>query len=79
MKSDQVKKAMTDGKKGADFLVEVDIAKTMIVQLYCEVKGQMRTVLGRSEIKSIEDYNKAKALGKSASLNKAKAEMFGGK
>ena len=78
MKDEVVKKAMTDSKKPAEFIVEVETDKTMIVQLVCDVKGKMRSVLGRSEIRTAKDYTSAKALASNASLKKTAAEMFAG-
>jgi hypothetical protein len=74
LKADVVKKAMADSKKAADFIVEVDAAKTMTVQLVCDVKGKLRSVLGRNEIKSVDDYKKAIKLGSNANLKKVAAE-----
>ena len=65
LKEDVVSKAMLDKKKGADFIVEVEVKdKLAIVQLVCDVKGAMRSVIGRKEIKSVDDYKNAVALAK---------------
>ena len=77
LKSDVVKKAMTDSKKAAEFVVEVDIDQAMMVQLFCEVKGKMRSVLGRSQITSVEQFKAARALAKNGNLKKASEGMFG--
>ena len=71
LKGDVVKKAMADAKKQADFIVEADIAgKSLIVQLVCDVKGKMRSVIGRSEIKDKKEFQQATALAKVQSLKK---------
>jgi hypothetical protein len=71
LKEEVVAKAMTDTKKPADFVVEVDInGPVMLCQIYCEVKGSMKSVLGRKEIKTVDDYKKATALAKNANLKK---------
>ena len=76
LKEDVVGKAMTDKKKSADFVVEVDISgKVMIAQLVCDVKGALRSVIGRSEIKTGDDYAHATMLAKNQALAKAAKEM----
>lgn len=79
LKTEVVEKAMTTAKKPADFVVEVDInGAAMLVQMYCEVKGAMKSVLGRKEIKSVDDWKNAIALAKNANLKKvAKANNWG--
>ena len=79
LKSEVVEKAMTTAKKPADFIVEVDInGPVMLCQMYCEVKGSMKSVLGRKEIKSVDDWKKAIHLAKNANLKKvAKANNWG--
>jgi hypothetical protein len=71
LKEEVVGKAMTDAKKGADFVVEVD---TGIVQLVCEVKGSMRSVIGRKEIKTVQDFKSASALAKNQAFQKTAKE-----
>ena len=70
LKEDVVGKAMTDAKKGADFVVEVDTGKVFIVQLVCEVKGSMRSVIGRKEIKTVDDFKNATARAKIQAFQK---------
>jgi hypothetical protein len=79
LKNEVVEKAMTTAKKPADFIVEVDVnGAAMLVQMYCEVKGSMKSVLGRKEIKSVDDWKNAIALAKNANLKKvAKANNWG--
>jgi hypothetical protein len=74
IKEDSISKAMTDGKKGADFVVEVDTGKVFIVQLFCEVKGTIRSVIGRKEIKTVDDFKSATALAKNQSFKKTALE-----
>jgi hypothetical protein len=78
LKEDVVSKAMTDKKKAADFVVELEIkGKVAIVQLVCDVKGAMRSVIGRKEIKTVEDYENASALAKLQAFKKFKEELHG--
>jgi hypothetical protein len=79
LKEDVVVKAMTDKKKPADFIVELDITNHPIVQLVCDVKGVMRSVIGRKEIKSVDDYKNAKGLAGLQSMQKWSKEMMGEK
>jgi hypothetical protein len=76
LKTDVVKKAMDEAKKPAEFVAEYDfVNKTLIGQLVCDVKGKMRSVIGRSEIKSKEEFKKFKALASNKTLNKNFDEM----
>ena len=78
LKEDVVGKAMTDKKKPADFIVEVDISgKVMIAQLVCDVKGVMRSVIGRKEIKTVEDFQHATMLARNQALAKTAKEIMG--
>lgn len=74
LKEEVVGKSMTDAKKGADFVVEVDTGKVFIVQLVCEVKGSMRSVIGRKEIKTVQDFKSASALAKNQAFQKTAKE-----
>jgi len=74
LKEDVVGKAMTDAKKGADFVVEVETGKVFMVQLVCDVKGVMRSVIGRKEIKTVEDFKSATALAKNQAFQKTAKE-----
>jgi hypothetical protein len=71
LKEDVVAKTMTDKKKGADFVVELEVSgEIAIAQLVCDVgNGAMRSVIGRKEIKSVDDWKSAKGLAKSKFLN----------
>ncbi len=76
LKTDVIKKAMDEAKKPADFVAEYDfVNKSLIGQLVCDVKGKMRSVIGRSEIKSKEDFKKFKGLAASKNLSKNFDEM----
>ncbi len=69
LKSAVVRQAMTDSKKPADFIVEVQTGdRHVVVQLVCDVKGKIHSVLGRAEIKSIDQLNKAVSLAKNQNL-----------
>ena len=60
---------MTDKKKAADFVVEVDTSgKTIIAQLVCDVKGAMRSVIGRKEIRTVKEFQDAVMLAKNQAL-----------
>ena len=74
LKEDVVSKAMTTSKKAADFVVEVDTGKVLIVQMVCEVKGAMRSVIGRKEIKTVDDFKSATLLAKNQALQKTAKE-----
>ena len=77
LKDDVVKNAMTESKKSADFIVEVDfVGNSIIAQLVCDVKGKMRSVIGRREIKSKEEWEKAVSLAKNQALSRSAAEFL---
>ncbi len=76
LKEDVVGTAMTQKKKPADFVVEVDVSgKMMIAQLVCDVKGAMRSVIGRKEIKTVKDFQDATHLAKNQALQKTAKEL----
>jgi hypothetical protein len=76
LKKDVVEKAMTDKKKKADFLVELDVVgKKGIVQLVCDVQGVMRSVIGRKQIETAEEYKKYHGLAKLQSLKDFEKEI----
>lgn len=79
LKEDVVSKAMTDKKKPADFVVEVDTGnKAIMAQLVCDVKGAMRSVIGRKEIKTVKEFQDATMLAKNQALARTAKEIFGG-
>ncbi len=71
LKEDVVGKAMTDHKKKAEFVVELEVSNDKAtVDLVCDVgKGKMKSVIGRKEIKKVEDYVHAEKLAKNQNLN----------
>ena len=77
LKEDVVGKAMTDKKKPADFVVEVDTSgKTIVAQLVCDVKGAMRSVIGRKEIKTVKEFQDAVMLAKNQALAKVAKQIL---
>jgi hypothetical protein len=79
LKQEVVAKAMTDKKKQADFIVEIETKQHPIVQLVCDVKDVMRSVIGRKEIKTLEDFKSAKALAGIQAMQKWSKEIKGEK
>jgi hypothetical protein len=80
LKAEVVKKAMTEAKKPAEFIVQAQSPgahKGLFLDLVCDVNKKMSTVLARKELKTIKEYDSAKALAKLKNLEKNKAEMFG--
>lgn len=76
LKEDVVSHSMTEKKQPAQFVVEVDISgKVLLVQMFCEVKGGVRSVLGRKEIKSVDDAEHAIKLLKMQSYEKFKKQL----
>ena len=77
LKEDVVGKAMADKKKPADFVVEVDTSgKTIMAQLVCDVKGAMRSVIGRKEIKTVKEFQDAVMLAKNQALAKVAKQIL---
>ena len=76
LKEEVVSKAMTDSKKPADFIVEIETSKVFIIQLVCDVKGAMRSVIGRKEIKTVKDFQDATALAKNQALAKVAKQIL---
>jgi hypothetical protein len=76
LREEVVGKAMTEKKKPADFIVEVETSKFFTVQLVCDVKGAMRSVIGRKEIKSVKDFEDAVMLAKNQSLAKVAKQLL---
>ena len=77
LKEEVVGKAMTDAKKPADFIVEVDTSgKSIIAQLVCDVKGAMRSVIGRKEIKTINEFQDTVMLARNQALAKVARQIL---
>jgi hypothetical protein len=78
LKEDVVSAAMTKAKQGADFVVEVeDKGKLIIAQLVCDVKNSSRSVIGRREIKTVQEYQQAVSLAKVQAFNEIRKTAFG--
>ena len=79
LKEAVIAKAMTDAKKPAEFVVEATIKGNMIVlDFYCEVKGAVKSVLGRKDLKDEKGWKDAVALARNANFAKvAKANNWG--
>jgi hypothetical protein len=78
LKEAVIAQAMTDAKKPAEFVIEAAIKGNMIVlDFYCEVKGSVKSVLGRKDLKDAKGWKDAVALAKNANLSKvAKANNW---
>jgi hypothetical protein len=77
LREEVVGKAMADKKKPADFVVEVDTSgKSIIAQLVCDVKGGIRSVIGRREIKSVKEFQDAVMLAKNQALAKVAKQIL---
>lgn len=80
LKEDVVGAAMTKSKQPADFVVEVadnGKGKPIIAQLVCDVKNSLRSVIGRREIKTVEEYKQAVSLAKVQAFNDVRKQAFG--